>query len=366
MGEHDPAGDETTREQHPSTHPRPTPAGPRRRVLSGATLRLATGIIVSVAAVLVVLRFADLTETLAIVATADPRLVLAGFVLFSVLMYCRAARWQLLLPGPGSVRVGGLFSALFQGYAVNTVLPFRAGDLLRVVLAAQRARLPKVTVLTSVLVEQALDLAILVVLLALQSLTLPTVAGLPFGITPATILEIGGVGLLAAALTLGGVVIARHRLIAWYLRTPYAARIHTQVVAIVTGLSAIRGRHRLWWLAVWTVAVWLSSAATVQVALAAMGIAVDPAMTLFVLVMTNLGLAIPSAPGNVGVYHAAAVGALLVFGVSQERALAAAILMHAVSVGAMLFGGAAMSVWDRASARLAQRAAIPEALSTGG
>ena len=67
--------------------------------------------------------------------------------------------------------------------------------------------------------------------------------------------------------------------------------------------------------------------------------------------------------GNIGVFHAAVVGALIVFGVSQERALAAAIVMHATSIGVMLVGGAVSCAWDRASARF-RWAGIGEPLST--
>jgi hypothetical protein len=48
-----------------------------------------------------------------------------------------------------------------------------------------------------------------------------------------------------------------------------------------------------------------------------------------VLAFVGFGISIPSAPGYVGVWHAAAVLALSVFGVSQATAVGYAILYHA-------------------------------------
>ena len=43
-------------------------------------------------------------------------------------------------------------------------------------------------------------------------------------------------------------------------------------------------------------------------------------MTLLVLVATNLSMAIPSAPGYVGVFHGVFVATLALFGVARGRA----------------------------------------------
>jgi len=48
-----------------------------------------------------------------------------------------------------------------------------------------------------------------------------------------------------------------------------------------------------------------------------------------VVTFVGFGISIPSAPGYIGVWHAAAVLALSMFGVSQATALGYAILYHA-------------------------------------
>lgn len=50
----------------------------------------------------------------------------------------------------------------------------------------------------------------------------------------------------------------------------------------------------------------------------------------FMLPVTLLGVAVPSSPGFIGIFEAAGVFALSVFGVPKDRALAAALVLHGI------------------------------------
>ena len=81
------------------------------------------------------------------------------------------------------------------------------------------------------------------------------------------------------------------------------------------------------------------------------GIDLTVVEALFVTAALNLGVAIPSSPGFVGTYQWIGVSALALFGVSQEAALAFAIVMQAVwfvpttLVGAVLLVAHARRAW---------------------
>ena len=62
------------------------------------------------------------------------------------------------------------------------------------------------------------------------------------------------------------------------------------------------------------------------------------------LVATNLGMTVPSAPGYVGVYHYIAVQSLRVFGVDESSGLAVAFVLHAVGFGVFTLAGAVLFV----------------------
>jgi hypothetical protein len=51
---------------------------------------------------------------------------------------------------------------------------------------------------------------------------------------------------------------------------------------------------------------------------------------LFLLAVLEVGVAVPSAPGKLGVFHYLCVLALGVFGVQRQEAIAYAVLLHVV------------------------------------
>ena len=115
--------------------------------------------------------------------------------------------------------------------------------------------------------------------------------------------------------------------------------------AFLDGLDFARKPATLAWVLLWTVVQWSISASTVTFALVAVGIYGASSyellqMTLLVLVATNLSMAIPSAPGYVGVFHGVFVATLALFGVREETATAAAVVEHALVFGTFIVGGA--------------------------
>ena len=78
----------------------------------------------------------------------------------------------------------------------------------------------------------------------------------------------------------------------------------------------------------------------------ALALGVEPgiAALLFMLVLTSTGQAVPSSPGYVGVYHAAATFALTSFGFDPALALGSAILTHAFSYGSLVIVGL-LALW---------------------
>jgi uncharacterized protein (TIRG00374 family) len=81
-----------------------------------------------------------------------------------------------------------------------------------------------------------------------------------------------------------------------------------------------------------TIIIWAIYAAVNYVLLAAVGAPLSWLAALFLLAVLQLGVAIPSSPGRVGVFHYLAVQVLAVFGVDQGMAVTYAVLLHLISV----------------------------------
>jgi len=82
----------------------------------------------------------------------------------------------------------------------------------------------------------------------------------------------------------------------------------------------------------WSCAADLADAAVLGLCLHAVGADLAPGAWLVVLLAINVAILVPSTPGHVGVMEAAALAALLALGVPAERALAGAVLYHAIQI----------------------------------
>jgi uncharacterized membrane protein YbhN (UPF0104 family) len=98
---------------------------------------------------------------------------------------------------------------------------------------------------------------------------------------------------------------------------------------VLLGRAGVRTRAHALPLAGWTVFVWVLGAFGAWFLLRAVHLDLTLTAGWTVLAFVGFGISIPSAPGYVGVWHAAAVLALAIFGVGQAAALGYAVLYHA-------------------------------------
>ncbi|HIP88086.1 MAG TPA: flippase-like domain-containing protein, partial [Anaerolineales bacterium] len=178
---------------------------PRQRVWLGSLRAL-----IGIGALIFLLWKIGLGETLAVLRTANLRLLGLAFGLFVVSLVIRAARWAVLLRALGlQVPLGRLVHLYFVGAFFNSFLPSGfGGDVVRALELTQDA--PTTAAVGTVLVDRMTGL---LVLLALGLIALPfSVARLtPWLVW--TLVGVAGGGLLAGALLLEGYLL--RRLTAW-------------------------------------------------------------------------------------------------------------------------------------------------------
>jgi uncharacterized protein (TIRG00374 family) len=99
---------------------------------------------------------------------------------------------------------------------------------------------------------------------------------------------------------------------------------------LIAGLAVLTDGRRFLWALLWLTLDWAIAIFQYYVLIRAF----IPEATLlwasFALMVAALGIAAPSSPGGVGVFEAAIVGALALFGVEASVALAAAITAHLI------------------------------------
>jgi uncharacterized membrane protein YbhN (UPF0104 family) len=81
-----------------------------------------------------------------------------------------------------------------------------------------------------------------------------------------------------------------------------------------------------------TLLVWFGILISCSLILFGVGITLPFYAYIFIVSVGALGMVIPSSPANVGVYHAVAMGAVMLFMVDKETALTYAIISHAADL----------------------------------
>jgi len=289
---------------------------------------------VSVGLVVWLLRSVDLPELGRQLAATQWWWVVPAVAVGPLGLWARALRWRYLFP-PDS-EPPGLVPANMIGYMANNILPLRAGELVRVYVAARHLRAERGMTAeqslwlagATVVVERVLDSLSLVLIMAVLVFVIPVPPALEYA--AAVILALDAVAaavLVALAVAPGPTRAVLTRLTRRWPRL--ARRAERGLDMVLLGLTGIRARaHRLP-LAAWTVLIWALGAVGAWSLLRAVHLDLTLIAGWTVLAFVGFGISIPSAPGYVGVWHAAAVLALAIFGVSQAVALGYAVLYHA-------------------------------------
>src|ERR1051326_2650910 len=207
-----------------------------------------------------------------------------------------------------------LLGTLAISYMASTFLPLRAGELVRAVFLGQRQRIPIPGIVGTILVEKLFDFlaigVILAVLLFADASQLPS-AAVAAG-TFITISILVGFAFVVALAIWREPTLTLVGLIERYFPFGLGARLHLRDAALhfAEGTDSLRV-GRLWALLLaWTLITWLFSIGSTLAGMLSLNVPANMAAVLFVVVLTSTGQAVPSSPGYVGVYHAAATFAL--------------------------------------------------------
>ena len=285
------------------------------------------------------LSHADLGAVWGHVRNAHVGLLVLGFVFVWVTYWARAVRWQYLLAPVGPTRFRTAFRTTVIGFAALGLLPARAGDLLRPYLLAKREGLDPTAAFATVVMERVLDLIAVLVLLALyvwvfaDERTLPASLLRPIEVSAAVAAAAAG-GLLGLMWILashperiGGLVLVAGRVLPGTL----AERLARLATAFSSGFAAARDVRTAVWSVVWSFPVWLAIAFEAWAVTAAFGIDMPVSGAFLLQALLVIGVAVPT-PGAVGSYHEAyRFGVTTFFGAANDRAVAAAIVVHALS-----------------------------------
>src|SRR5918992_5059251 len=225
----------------------------------------------------------------------------------------RGWRWHRIMRAAAVPhRTRDAFGLTLVGYMGNNVLPARGGELLKIGLLGQRTTARRREVLGTVIVERALDAAVLAVLFVV--LTWANVKGsADAGATPALV----AAALVAAALGLAGYVRLRSR--GRFDR--FAATIRP-----VAGAAKLFIRPAGIPLAALSLAIWCMDGLSFMLMASALDVELAFLPALAVIVLASLASAVSAAPGYLGTFDAALLVGLSAAGITGGDAVSLLVL----------------------------------------
>ncbi len=293
------------------------------------------GLVIAVALLLWALRGVHLDEIGHHIRSARIGPLVASVVIATLTFPIRMVRWRLLLrKDDGSpIPPSPMWHAVAIGFMANNILPFRAGELVRLIAVTRLADIRFSAALSSVAVERIFDGLTVVALLSLALLVseLPPDVAVG-GASVGHVARVGGVLGLAAlfgAMLVVGFPLAAERLVRRVLPVGRATdRVVDLIEGIRQGLAALRSPALLAGVVLWSFVLWMVNALSFYVGFLAFDIPVSYAGALVAQAILVFGISVQLTPGFVGQFEAAIVAALALYGVSNDLASSYAIAFH--------------------------------------
>jgi hypothetical protein len=289
--------------------------------LSGKTAKVvfrATGIVFVGTALILFARNIELSKFLSAIQGASLPLIFAAALVNFVYVLCKSLYWKSLVSPSANVGLTSMFRYTLVSIAGSILMPAKAGELARFWLLKIRHQVPYAVSTAVFGLERFFDLLALLVLVIPLPWLMP---GLPSWVTK-SIEILTGVGVLGIVV----LVIGRQAKLFHRFKLLEGFRAVGEPLVVAVGFAGIFGS-------------WLADFVEIVLVFNALSLDIPPATAILVLLAVNLAIAIPALPANAGAHELGTVAALGIVGVSQEKAMAFALVYHLMQVIPVLVVG---------------------------
>jgi uncharacterized protein (TIRG00374 family) len=270
----------------------------------------------------------------AVAALRNPERLLLCLGSSLVIFSSRSLRWKKLMdplaPGAGWRTYFPISSG---GFFLNNILPFRAGELARVVWTRRKTGAPVSAVFSVLAVERVFDMVTLLIFLLVIVLQKPYLAS-------SSRLVGGLAAAVAGAFAVVFLLARRPSLVtgsALFMKLP--ARARGLALQFIDGTAALKNTGVLALLMAVSCLFWAVDIKFMQIAAHLFSIPLSWTDAAWLMCVFCLGAALPSAPGYVGTLEASGVAALGLLGYEAARVLPYILTLHITQMAATAFWG---------------------------
>jgi len=308
-------------------------------------IQIALGVLISAGALYFFCRKLDAATLLSALNSFSWPTILLASLLANITFLPRAWRWQLLLQGYKKTPAKDLAIVAIVGYAANNVFPARAGELLRAVYLTQREKYPLSTSLGSLVVERLFDSlgffflgAIPLFMFSGEMLSRTLSGSFPF-VEHLSIrnLALACTGMLACAAALLTILLVfpntARRFTSWVTATvpaKWGAKIEEPMRNFFAVLEFCRNPWLVARVLLYTIAIVSCYTTAFWLLCRSFSPEFFWSNSAFTISLIALGVAVPSAPGYIGVMQLTIQKGLSFFALAAGASEAVAIMYWAV------------------------------------
>jgi len=294
----------------------------------GSKLRFMIGIVLSLVSLAVLIYFIDEKQVAAVFKQINLLVVAPLMFLLVFALFFRAYAWRVILSE--NVSLSQSFLIINAGYLVNTILPFRIGELARVFLLIPFG-FDFWGAVPTILVERIFDLGFALSLFFI---------GLPFALDFSQdvffLYLLAGLVLLAAAILIL-LVRNKEKVYQWLENlTILSDRLKSGLIELVRSvLSSLNTLSDPVQFAKVFAGMTLSWGLSLVFQYLLLKVFIPESnliLAVFAIGAVALGISIPSSPGNIGLYEASITIALLAFGIDRSIAFSYALTSHLLNL----------------------------------
>ena len=336
------------------------------------TISFIVGLAISATALYFAFRNVPLSDLIKYLASINYFWILPALVLVLISFYLRAIRWQIILTSYRKITVWHAFHPMMIGFMINCILPGRLGEVARPIILQKKEKVPFTTGLATVAAERIFDLCLLLFLfvVTISAIQIRPEVNVAFGnyhLNRATLdIIFGGMLKLSVALIAGIILITIGKVREFFygiirylpnlvffagrngkyrLQQKFCGPLIKIIENIAQGFESIRHPKKIVLCSILSLLIWgLLGFSYYLFSLGSPGINLSFFELSVVMVIICFFISLPSVPGWWGLWEAAGVFAMSLFGVSAKEAAGFTLANHALQIFPVIIMGMASAM----------------------
>ena len=286
------------------------------------------GILITTVCLYITLREIDWEQFFHLFKTIDYIYLFPIFLVIIVSYWLRAYRWRFLLLPIKQIEMKNLFSITMVGFMLNNILPLRMGEFYRAYAVGKDESLSISASFATIILERIFDILTLLLFFFFVSRTfvLPEWANKTSNLILFLTCLLFTLLIVMFRFTQVSIKILGH--FVNYLPVKFAQKLKSLFNSFIEGLGVLKNKGHLLIITILSILIWMLMALFNQLVFYSFSSELPLMAAFTLLVITALGVMIPSAPGYIGTFQLFTIIALGLYSVNKVEALSISIFLH--------------------------------------